>query len=310
MHNPNPPPTTPHTHNTHTHTPTILCRANAAELDKEKAEGQLNGLEQARARLLVKARDLQGALDNEKALRVQAESAAASFRDRTSEVEKCLTSAEDNLAAVQKSLTSVEENVKDANDGKTAVGISELLGVSPTSMDKVKRMSRGSLRTCLLDDATPPEEGERNRFLEKVTNVLSPAVEKICSMAKFKNNKTDKQGVARLILKGIARGKSRRRKLRFDDRPMGVSVELDSLLKEMATSWRSAFRDKDRHTAHSLLQITLKAIPQRTGRVSDWLGPKYFDAEVPVERDCHIRLLKNTKWAKFRNAYANTSLGE
>jgi len=173
-----------------------------------------------------------------------------------------------------------------------------------------------TLCSSLLDDATPPESGERNYFLERVGNVLSPAIESMCSMVKFKDDKTDKAGVAALILRKIAgnRKKSRksRRQLRFGKsrRPMCVSAELDSLLKELATSWRSAFRDKDRHSADRLLQITLKAIPERTGRVSDWLGPKYFNAEVPVELGSHIRLLKSTDEAQFRNAYTNTSLGD
>ena len=116
--------------------------------------------------------------------------------------------------------------------------------------------------------------------------------------------------MAKFLLKKLAaKSKSKTRRKIFGDRPTGVSVELDSLLKEVATSWRAAFRDKDRERSASLLQLALKAIPRRTGRVSDWLGPKYFNEEIKVERDSLVRVLKSTKWAKFRNAFARTSLG-
>ena len=54
-------------------------------------------------------------------------------------------------------------------------------------------------------------------------------------------------------------------------------------------------------------QVTLKAIPQRTGRVRDWLGPSYLDEEIDVVCGSPVRVLKTDKY--FRNAFANTSLG-
>jgi len=65
---------------------------------------------------------LQGALVNEKSLRQEAE---------------CAT------LAAQRSLASVQDNLQEAKEGKSAVGLSQLLGVSPNSMDKVKASSRG-----------------------------------------------------------------------------------------------------------------------------------------------------------------------
>ena len=56
-------------------------------------------------------------------------------------------------------------------------------------------------------------------------------------------------------------------------------------------------------------QVTLKAIPPRTGRVSDWLGPFYFNEEMEVTRGSPVRLLKKTDHSSFRNNFKNSSLG-
>jgi len=45
------------------------------------------------------------------------------------------------------------------------------------------------------------------------------------------------------------------------------------------------------------------------GRVSDWLGPKYFNDDVDLTSGCRVRLLKQTDKAKFRNSYEHTCLG-
>ena len=130
----------------------------------------------------------------------------------------------------------------------------------------------------MLEDASSHASASwqnETRFLKRVEKTLTPVIEKICSGPKFKNGKTDVAGVAAMVLGKIARGKSSRRKLKFgSQRPRGVTVELDSLLKELAGRWRHAFRDYDRDTSARLLQLTLKAIPRGTGRVSDWLGPR------------------------------------
>ena len=65
--------------------------------------------------------------------------------------------------------------------------LSETLGVSPISLQKVKNASsRGSLSSEFLDDATPRINGGRNQFHERVANVLGPALKQLCSIPKFK----------------------------------------------------------------------------------------------------------------------------
>jgi len=209
----------------------------------------------------------------------------------------------------------MDASIQDATSGQSVVGLSHMLGVSPISMAKVEQASKlGILRSQITSDASTPPKGQRSRFLERVAATLTPAIEKMCEYPKFIGGKTDSGGVASMILGKIARKKSNksksRRQLKFGNRPIGICAELDSLLEEMAISWRSAFRDHDRTAANRLLQMTVTAVPTRTGRVSDWLGPKYFNEEVPVKLGSPIRLLKTEDKAKFRNGFANTTLGK
>ena len=116
-----------------------------------------------------------------------------------------------------------------------------------------------------------------------------------------------------MVLGRLARDKSSksRRKLNFTGRPRGISLELHKLLKELAPVWRDAFRNFDRDSSARILQLTLKAIPPLKGRVSDWLGPKYFDQVKSVNRESPIRLLKLSdvkNRVTFRNGFANSSL--
>ena len=53
-------------------------------------------------------------------------------------------------------------------------------------------------------------------------------------------------------------------------------------LQDMGVSWRQARRNGDRDSAARITQIVLKAIPKKSGRVSDWLGPKYFDELMSI----------------------------
>ena len=171
----------------------------------------------------------------------------------------------------------VQAQVNQTLEGKSAVGLASVLGVSPTSMNKVVQGSRfGSLSSSTLEDAYTDETCKKPRFLKRVETVLTPVVERLCSSVKFKHGKTDVSGVAGIVLRKIARSKSAkaRRQLNFTGRPRGVSAELHSLLQELAAAWRDAFRNGDRDNSARLLQLTLKAIPPRKGRVSDWLGPK------------------------------------
>jgi len=189
---------------------------------------------------------LQGELDKEKSLRAQAVSETSSA-------------------------------VQDAMSGKSVVGLASMLGVSPLSMEKVENASkRGSLQTTMFDDAATPAAKvcDQNAFVRRVVSTLTPVVERLCAVPKFKGGNTDVGGVASIILGKIARDKSAksvksRRKIDF-----GGSLELDSLLKELSEAWRNAFRNEDRDASARLLQLTLKAIPQRKGRVTTWLGPR------------------------------------
>ena len=67
-------------------------------------------------------------------------------------------------------------------------------------------------------------------------------------------------------------------------------------------------RAMDRHTANQILQIVVTAIPPKSGRVTHWLGPSYFDELLPITAGEPVRVLRTNDKAKFRNAYKNTSL--
>lgn len=209
-------------------------------------------------------------------------------------------------------LASLDASIEEATSGESVVGLSQMLGVSPSSLTRVEKAAKlGTLCSEITGHAGTPPKGKRSRFLERVVTELTPAIEKICEYPKFQDGQSDSSGVASMILGKIARNKSRksksRRQLKFGT-PLGECPELDSLLKDLAKSWRSAFRNQDRPAANRLLQMTVACIPSRRGRVSDWLGPHYFNEEVKVVSTSPIRLLKTTDTAKFRNGYTNTSL--
>ena len=182
------------------------------------------------------------------------------------------------VATTQCEVKKLKAEVSDAMSGKSVVGLADMLGVSPTSMDRVVQASKtGSLTSATLDNAETPGNVRKPRFLVRVEKTLTPIVARVCASAKFKDGKTDVGGVASMLLGRLARAKSSksRRKLDFGARPNGISPELHTLLKELAGPWREAFRNHDREASARLLQLTVKAIQgQRKGRVSEWLGPR------------------------------------
>lgn len=166
----------------------------------------------------------------------------------------------------------------DASAGKSVVDLATVLGVSPTKLGKVVNASkRGTLSTELLDNAATSTTKFRDKpeFLKRVAATLTPLVEHVCSYPKFKDGVSDSGGVASMILGKIARDKSAKCKRRLDyGRPKNMTGELDNCLKELAAAWRTAFRQQDRAHSDRILQLTLKSIPQRSGRVTQWLGPR------------------------------------
>ena len=284
-----------------------------AEQDKLQAQAKCKEALHKSSQLAAECDRLQqGRASLHQLIQTQKVSAEAQKKETMEAMEKAsrLEVERDQLIA---EVNTMQDAHVSAESGQSVVGLSEMLGVSPTSMSKVERASKlGTLCSQITSDASTPPKGQRSRFLERVAATLTPAIEKICEYPKFQDGKSDSRGVASMILGKIARQKSMksRRQLKFGDRPMGICVELDSLLQELAKSWRSAFRNHDRPSANRLLQMTVASIPARTGRVSDWLGPKYFNEEVKVVLGSPIRLLKSSDTAKFRNGFTNTSLGK
>ena len=88
----------------------------------------------------------------------------------------------------------------------------------------------------------------------------------------------------------------------------GICEDLDIFLKDVADSWRTSMRAKDRHRANTILQLALAAIPRRSGRVTKWLGPSYFDEVLPIVAGARVRILRGSDPATFRNAYKTTRL--
>ena len=87
----------------------------------------------------------------------------------------------------------------------------------------------------------------------------------------------------------------------------------DKFLSEMAQSWRQARRNMDRSSAAIILQMTLKGIPKGHGRVSDWLGSKYFDEVKTITSGCRVRVLSPRDHAlgtRHRNKFQNSCLGK
>ena len=173
-------------------------------------------------------------------------------------------------------LTALQRKLKDVSSGTSVVEVSRVLGVSPQSMQMVERYStlKGNLASRVCQDASSPDDGDRKYYLERIGRVLTPAVERICSIPKFGCDTntpgvTDVSGVAKLIARRIERNKGKaRRKLFQVKRRLGGSLnpDLDTLLKELATAWRSACRNQERDAAARLLQMTVLAIPKRHGK--------------------------------------------
>ena len=168
--------------------------------------------------------------------------------------------------------------LENASTGKSVVDLASVIGVSPNKMAKVVNASkRGSLSTELMDNAETNATNCDNKpaFLKRVAATLTPLVEHFCAIPKFKSGQSDMGGVASMILGKIARKKSSKCKRRLNyGRPKQVTPELDTVLKELAVAWRTAFRDHDRDLSARLLQLTLKTIPAHSGVVTQWLGPR------------------------------------
>jgi len=87
-----------------------------------------------------------------------------------------------------------------------------------------------------------------------------------------------------------------------------MTPELDHFIKETAKTWRTARRANDLHTATLILQVVVSAIPHKSGRVAEWLGPTYFDEEVPLVTGCPVRILREQDKVTFRNPYKYSAL--
>ena len=284
---------------------------------EHKLQAVTNELSQVRAEFVVQLDNLQkdnerlqGLVESQVSQREQATKERAILEDKVREFNEA-------AMAAKREVEVLRSKVDQALTGKNLTGLAEMVGVSPTSLKRVSQAAkRGSLTSSVLEDAgshATANWNDHTRFLKRVEGSLTPVIKKVCAGIKFKGGKTDVGGVANMILGKLAREKSARRKLLFgSNRHPGVSTELHVLLQKFGELWRHAFRDHDRDSAARLLQLTLKAIPKRSRRVSDWLGPEYFDEVLPLERGAPIRLLKphtqKSREVKFRNGFRNTSL--
>lgn len=114
--------------------------------------------------------------------------------------------------------------------------------------------------------------------MENVVNSLAPIIEKVCSIPKFANNTSDAPGVAMQVLERVGRVTGRfaasrsnqlrktKRKIQFDkDKGDCISPQLHETLCELGRSWQQLMTNHDRDGATLVLQMTLKAIPKRSG---------------------------------------------
>ena len=46
----------------------------------------------------------------------------------------------------------------------------------------------------------------------------------------------------------------------------------------------------------------------RSGRVTEWLGPSYFNEEVPIVAGCPVRIMRDKDPAAFRNTYKYSNM--
>ena len=230
------------------------------------------------------------------------------------------------VAALKEVTLDRDRAVAAMNDVDTPTGLANLLHLSPASKEAVsKATKRGVART---DKSASPGE-KRNGFMENVGAAYTPIIEKLVSTPTFQGVARPKRVLEQVVhrlsakRKGAAIIHGRRvskRKLILNPAKLPkkkpkeepqckIDAHTDKFLSEMGTSWRQARRNNDRDGAARILQITLKAIPRGTGRVSDWLGPKYFDEVKPITTGCRVRILRETDPAKFRNLYENSCLG-
>ena len=250
---------------------------------------------------------------------------AAIQHDRD-EVVAAIKHDRDEVVAALKNVTLERDRALAAlNDVDTPTGLANLLHLSPNSKEAVsKATKRGVLRT---DTSASPGE-RRNQFMESVAAAYTPIIEKVVSTPTFQGVSRPKrvleQVVHRISTKrkgaAIIHGRRRVRKLILNAAKLPkkkpnaepeckIGVHTDKFLSEMGTSWRQARRNNDRDGAARILQISLKAIPKGTGRVSDWLGPKFFDEVKPITTGCRVRILRESDHSKFRNVYKNSCLG-
>ena len=47
-----------------------------------------------------------------------------------------------------------------------------------------------------------------------------------------------------------------------------------------------------------------------SGRVSEWIGPKYFDQTTEITAGCPVRVMRTDDKANFRNGYESSDMGE
>ena len=200
---------------------------------------------------------------------------------------------------------------------KTPLGLAKALELSPGTQEKVSlnTYSGGLLRGNGIKHAL---ENPKKKFVGRIKRCLTPLVKTICSFPKFEDGKTDIAGVAKLILNRIIKSCKTQRTL-FDDgvktqktkpNDFRISDELHSFLQEMGSRWRAHMFAHDRDAAREIEGIALKAIGNKkrnVGRVTDWLGPKYFDSIVPITLYSEVRILNpQDKKTKFRNPCAGT----
>ena len=182
---------------------------------------------------------------------------------------------------------------------KTPLGLAKALELSPGTQEKValNTYSGGLLRGNGIKHAL---ENPKKKFIGRIKRCLTPLVKTICSFPKVEDGNTDILGVAKLILHRIIKSYKTQRTL-FEDgvktqetKPnhFCISDELDSFLQEMGSRWRSHTFAHERDAARQIEGIALKAIGNKernVGRVTDWLGPKYFDSIVPITRLCTVK---------------------
>jgi len=218
------------------------------------------------------------------------------------------------------------------HNATTPTGLANLLELSPASKTEVtKAVMRGV--NCTSGSSLSPEGKGRNRFLEDVARAYTPIIEKMCSIPTF-NSESKPRRVLQKVVQRVARKRKgqaiahsrlgSKRKLVFNMKESAsskppkpshstiVDENTDQFLRDMAKTWRQHRRNNDRSAAAVVVQLTLRGIPKVPGRVSDWLGPKYFDEVLPITRGCRLRVLKKSDYdqgTRFRNKFENTTLG-